>query len=434
MTNRATSLLAVFVLMAAASPFLVRARPADPAQDSPVEIRAESMEISDISSEASEISVLLAATAKQTATLRSISFDQVTVDGVRVQVEHVEGPIQLRSGEPVTSLPRLRATVNYRELESLEPLRRIVSNGRARVKATLRGELQLSLFQKLMLLAGGAWVITEMDESVPVSLPGGTLGRMSAVAALWAAEPLWIAGHSASEWRRNRSEVADTARSSAASRLVSLETRYQLRARNGEIAAMRHTSAGFLVGKRQVLAPAEAVEPWLFNSSIAEALENGEIRVEQETFDILAAPAGEASRTFSLKNKDVRVVKMLSDGEKAISVVTKRPYRVRFRNSDANAALLELKGWEDTEKDPRAFAEPDTQDWLPAAVMRLYHPGRHGSLWLTEVRLEKGRYQLRHPADSAAFGSPVWVGSGIVGLLQDERSAGVANRLVKKLR
>jgi hypothetical protein len=397
------------------------------------QIRADSVEISAIGSESAEFSVLLSATAKHTATLRSLSFDRVTVDGVRIQVQHLDGPIRLREGESVQSLTSLRATVSYRDLESLDPLRRVVSSGHAQVRAIVRGQVQLNIFQQLLLLTNGVWAISEIDQNVPVSIAGGSLTRLSALTVLWAAEPLWVAGRSAAEWRRNQAEIADAARQFAASRLVALETRYQVVSRQGELASIRSDSAGFLIGKRQVLAPAEVVEPWFFNAPIAEAIQAGDIRLVHETVDIRATAVAEPSRSFSLKNHELRVLKTLTGGENAISVVTRRQYRVRFRNSDSNAALLEIRPW-NASGDLYEFAEPRTRDWQPAAVMRLYHPATEASLWLTEVRLEDGRFRLRHPVDSAAFGSPVWVDGGIVGLLQDERSAAVGQRIVKRLR
>ena len=171
----------------------------------------------------------------------------------------------------------LEITLPYRELESLEPLRRIVREGKADVSVNLRAEVELNLFQKLARVTGGAWVPIDTEQQVPVRVPGGSVGRLAALAALTAAEPGWIFGQNATEWRRNRSELAGRARTILPDSLVSLETRYELRSKNGEVAAARHWSAGFSLGDGEVLAPAEAVEPWSFDNAICEALQKGDV-------------------------------------------------------------------------------------------------------------------------------------------------------------
>lgn len=404
------------------------------------DVRVEKVELSDIGADSVAAAVRLSATAQKTATLSTIAFDQIAINGVPVRVPPIAGPIRLAAGQQIDGLPELRAVLMYRELDSLSPLRRAVQDGCAHVHAVVRAQIEMNLFEKLMLRTRDAWVTIQIDQDVPIGIPGGPLGRVAATGALLAAEPVWIAGQSAQEWRRNRTALAEKVRAALPGHLVLLETRYQLRARDGEVADLDAWSSGFRIGGGEVVAPAEAVEPWMFNDSVGEALERGDVSVNASKVEILATPVATGSapaRTYSLQQKELRIVKTLSGSETAISTETKHRYHVRFRDRDTNVALLEISAL----KDSGAGLDPSVRvrevgDWQPAAVVRFDRQGKAGEpvLWMTEARWEGGRYRIKDPTDTTAFGSPLWTEDGVVGVLQDENSAAEISGLLKRLR
>ena len=158
------------------------------------------------------------------------------INGLKVRLAPIRGPIHLQNGRQVEGLPDLSGILTYRELESLEPLRRAMRDGSAEVHVVLGAQVELSLFEKLALLAGGAWVNMTVDQRVPVEPPGGGLSRFAALATLTAAEPVWAANQKAQEFLRNRTALAAQVRSSIPGHLIAFETRYELRSRSGEIA------------------------------------------------------------------------------------------------------------------------------------------------------------------------------------------------------
>jgi len=432
------ALAAVVILSATCGSVRAQTAPASSPLAVP-EVRVEKVELSDIGADGVVASVRLSAMARNSATLRAIVFDQITINGVRVHVPAVAGPIRMKAGEAIDGLPDLRATLMYRELDSLEPLRRAVRDGAARVHAVVRAQLEMNLFEKLILRTGDAWVTFAIDQDVPIGIPGGALGRVAAVGALLAAEPVWIAGQSAQEWRRNRTALAGKVRGSLAGNLVMLETRYELRARDGETALLHGWSCGFRMGNGEVVAPAEAVEPWNFDDSMAQALESGDVSVDASKTEILATPVA-AGRTYSLQRKELRILRMAGGSETAISIADKRRYHVRFRDRDENAVLLEIPALKDAGGGLEASARMRRDgDWQPAAVVRFDGVGNGGNegapvVWLTEARWEDGRYRIKDSVDASAFGSPLWTSDGVVGLLQDESSAAEIDGLLKKLR
>jgi hypothetical protein len=109
---------------------------------------------------------------------------------------------------------------------------------------------------------------------------------------------------------------------------------------------------------------------------------------------------------------------------------------VRFRSSDANAVLCEIPALRNSVAGLELAGKSGDGAWQAAAVVRLDRSGSRlePSLWLTEARLEQGRYHIKDIVDSAAIGSPLWIEDGVVGLLQDESSAAEIKGVMKKLR
>jgi hypothetical protein len=248
---------------------------------------------------------------------------------------------------------------------------------------------------------------------------------------LLAAEPVWIAAQGAREWRQNRTALAESVRSALPGALVSIETRYNLKTRDGQSASIQVHRLGLLRGAGQVIAPAETVEPWKFDDAIAEALEKGEVTLDGPA-EILVTPVSGA-QTYSLERREVRIVRMLHSSENAISPGTKRSYRVRFRNRDANAALFEIPRLKGAGSVAMAGGIADGE-WHPAVVVRLARPDARPVLYFTQARLADGRYQIEDPVDANFYGSPVWIKGGAVGLLQDENSAAALDGVWKKLK
>jgi hypothetical protein len=356
-----------------------------------------------------------------------------------VHVPPVSGPFRLRAEHDIEDLPDLHAVVTYQELDSLEPLRRAVRDGYADVHAEVRAQIELNLFQKLTLMAPGAWVTLKVHQQVPVAVLGGALGRAAAFGVLLAAEPIWMAGQTARAWRQNRTALAERVRAEMRERIVALETRYELKSRDGTQVAMHAWSMGFLVGKGRLLATAEALEPWSFDDSLAQSLDRGDVTLDEAQFDVLATPMPDTSgagTTFSLRQKDLRIVGKPGGDEIAISAITKRHYHVRFRNSNSNAVLFEIPALRNSEAQLELANESGDGAWQSAAVVRWDHSESGGEpiLWMTEARWEEGRYHIKDLVDGSAIGSPLWMDGGIVGLLQDEGSAVEIGSILKKLR
>jgi hypothetical protein len=409
------------------------------AETSLAEVRVESVEFSSISPDDIVAEVRVSARAKTAAVVHKLVFDGVTIDGIRVHVPPVMGPIHLRAGESIDDMPQIHAVVTYKELETLEPLRRAVREGHASLHGEVHAQLELNMFQKLALMTSSVWVTLPVDQRIAIDLPGGAVGRAAAFATLVAAEPVWIAGQAASEWRQNQSTLAARVRNEMRGRLVDLETRYELRTKQGEHVSMSSRNLGFVTGDGEIVAPGEAAEPWSFDDPLAQALDRGEVTMNDASYDLLATLLEDGpgeKKTYSLQRHELRLVRKLGGGETGIGAGARHRYRIRFRNSDSNAALCEIPALKGSGNRVELARDSKEGSWRPAVVVRLARSGSRSepTLWLTEARWDVGRYHIKDVVDAAAIGSPLWMENGVVGLLQDESSAAEINGVLKNLR
>ncbi len=395
------------------------------------------MALSRIDADSAEFELQVTGTATKSVTLKSIFFQQVLVNGIPIRVPPIEGPLKLRVGEDLTGLPVLTALVPFREVPSLGPLRELVAGGEAHVHGVALVRLDLNPLEMLALRSTSLWAAINIDQDVAIHLPGGILGRAAALAALSAAEPAWVLGNEGREWRRRRSAFAAQAEEVLAKAGVPIECSYEISSRTGETRLLHSESLGFMLPSGRILTTAEAVEPWAFDSAMAESLSRHDIAVTQESVEILARPEG---AIFSTKRKELKVIKQRGEKKHMISAEDKATYRLRFRNSDDNAVVLELKGFH-AEEQSKAAAQIVRNDqspvgeWQPAALLRTDLDTQTAPyVWITEAKKENGRWVLKDPAGVTALGSPIWTEDGVVGLVQDDTSGAATVNLLKSFR
>jgi hypothetical protein len=159
---------------------------------------------------------------------------------------------------------------------------------------------------------------------------------------------------------------------------------------------------GFHRGDAEVLVPAEAVEPWMFDGPIAEALASGALEIVPEAIDVIA---GE----YSLRKGTLAVVEVGRDKSKGLSVERRRTYALRDRASSTNVARLHIAGLQSTRME-------ETNETGDVAVFRM-RDGGGTELLMLSTAIENGRARLVDPVDSRAFGSPVIHEKGVLGIV-----------------
>jgi hypothetical protein len=393
-----------------------------PAPPEVVEVRIQRIALARIDSGSADFELQLSGTAKKSVTLKSIFFQEVSVEGVPLRVAPITGPIKLVEGQEISNLPVLTATVAFRQMPSLRPLRDIMRNGTSHIHAIMLVQLALNPLQMFALRTSNAWAVTTLDEETKIDVPGGVITRTAALAALSAAEPIWVLGNAGQEWRLANSTFASQAQVALAGSTVSIGCSYQIRGRQGETELLRTESIGSILPSGRILTTAEAIEPWAFDLAVAEALGKHEITIVPDSVEVVVRQPGD-THEYSSGHAEVRILYVKGGSRSLVSSRKHRSYHLRFRDVDDNVALLELVDSHAARGSFKKAGIDEDSDWRPAAVLRGQLETDGPKVWITEIKKENGRWILRDPAGVTAFGSPVWTDEGFVGLLQSDSSA-----------
>jgi hypothetical protein len=400
------------------------AQPSNPL--SGIEVR--SIEVSDLTTDRIRFNIHLGGTAQRDVTLRALAFEGATLNDIPVFLPALSGRFELIKDRPFDAVEALQGVLYFRDLESLEPVRRMIRDKKADVRATIRLQPEFTLLQRLVLRTNGAWISTNLQRSVEVEVPGGGMGRSAALIALSAADSVWVLGRRGLEWRQQRDSFLQNVRSQYAPRVLAIESRYELRSKEGQRSALSWQGLGFVgnEGKDgQVFLPGEAVEPWLYEGAIADAIAAKQMTVVKGSQDIVAR--ANSGATYSLKNGGLKIAEIARDRAKGISIDRKKIYAVRERGSTANVARLVITG---LVLSPVAEApvESVTQS---VALFRLRNDTVE--ILILPATRDNGRIRLVDPVDSRAFGSPVIGLEGLIGVLLDQTTVASMRDVREKL-
>ena len=155
-------------------------------------IELRSIEVADLNTDRVRFQLHLGGIAQNDISIRALSFDNATVNGVPVFLPPTSGTFKLTRGRELRDVGSLHATLYFRDLDTLEPLRDMVRDRKADVRATIRLQPELTLLQRMALRTFAAWASMNLQRSVEVEVPGGTIGRGAALMALATADSLWV--------------------------------------------------------------------------------------------------------------------------------------------------------------------------------------------------------------------------------------------------
>ena len=94
-----------------------------------------------------------------------------------------------------------------------------------------------------------------------------------------AADAVWVLGRKGLDWRQERDSFVQQVRASYAPRVLAIESRYEVRTKEGQHRILSWQGLGFIENNGYALVPAEAVEPWLFEGAMADAIAAKEVEL-----------------------------------------------------------------------------------------------------------------------------------------------------------
>ena len=333
------------------------------------------------------LAVHLRAFANDGVTLRNVRMERMSIGGIPFYATPPAAPVALKANA-WTSLDPVPVTIYFRDLDALAALRGLLDNQTASVRGEVRFSLDLSLLARIFLFTDRIAVAIPLRADVPFDVPGGVLTRSAASAALKTAEKAW-----------NR---IDESLHKSNPAVVPIETTYVVEWRDGRRDGRSFRSLGTVIAAKRLLTTGEAAEPWLYDPEVAAGVASGGATV-------YAFETKVEGRVIKVLNKDSemeRVFVPLGNG-KEVRVNLAR------RASLRNAAIFEYPV-------DAKFVSVSRRPIQRASLYRL--AGNHPRAIEATARFEEGRIVLADPV-AHSNGSPVYVDSDAVGLMQDEWSA-----------
>lgn len=395
----------------------------------PASVKIQSLGVENVKSDRIEMVARLGLYPERNFRSRQLSFFSMRINEIPVYVASISGDFQLKKGE-LLMLPDLHITAYYRDLSSLDPVRKIVQEQKATVTGEIAADLDATLIEKIALHSLHPRVMVSFSKEITVAVPGGAMGSAAALAALemaGTAGPLAttlmgaVAPGKDAAWR-NRLANEETRH------LVAIRTQATLSDLDGAKYPLDYIQLGFWLAPGVVVAPSEAVRPWEFDIDASARLAAG-ATIDKKSIEISVtplAPATGQTAVWSLKAKDFKVVYEGSPEKAHVVADAKSPMsQIRQRASAENYALLRFR--EGIAGDPVKAANPAAQNWERLGVLRLQRPiaaeNPKTEVVMLPGNLETKQIHLAQPIDDSAFGSPLYAEDGAVGMVVDENFA-----------
>lgn len=114
------------------------------------------------------------------ARIKSVSFHDMSANGLKFHLAPIKRPINLIAGKPVRELETLTASFPLSELTSIGPVLKLLRDGAAEIRGSAKLELELASISGPFRLSSVATMSVQMEGSVPVEMSGLSLGVVGA--------------------------------------------------------------------------------------------------------------------------------------------------------------------------------------------------------------------------------------------------------------
>jgi len=398
----------------------------------------ENVSLASVNADGVQLTVTLSLTSSQNLTLREIIFDRLRVNGVPFYATPISDRLVLVPNQKIVPPNPLTLTVYLRDIESLDPLRSLVTDEKVTITGMAYADFSLGGLAKLVLFANHARVPVRIDSTVDVQVPGGSVGRKAALAILDRAGAGWeqagsrwqTAARFFSQWRKQLWDQYAPA-------LVLAYATYELADNSGKKSRLDATATGFRVGGKQVLVPKSVLEPWKFDPYIIGSMkQNPDLKVAGYDLWIWPANAGlrdgsnqlSSTQAWRLSTQQLRLLPFTRDDTETmlLPVEGKHPMKVSVHRRQGASALgiVEII-------DPAVQPVTITLDASHCAShfdsLALFRfPGgvdaseSRPDLVFVSATCTPSKLELDTRIDSSGWGSPVISKNGVVGILIDE--------------
>jgi hypothetical protein len=374
-------------------------------------------------------------TAAQSVTMDSLRISSLHINGLPVFAAPLNQEIVLKKGVP-TALPPLYVTVLFRDLHTVEPLKRMIENQSVKIEGEVVAGVRLTMIAKLALHTQHPTVDIALNQEVPAALGLSVLERTVALTTLGLIDSGLQASSVAGQLIPGRPAWIRTLEGSAPVNLYAVESSYALTQAGTDFPVVS-LILGFRVSSGKVVTSAETQAPWKYDAEFLTAVQSGTAKLVKNSQDIQLRSLlpGDPLR---LSAKDFAVeMRGSTEGDSLIAVSGDKHGKIQVlrRATPGSLALLTLAA----PSAATAVAAPGAsglvaatatvaaqENWPQVVVFRLREDKATKKpsvelLTMAAHRDGKG-IQLSEPVDAAVFGSPIVTPDGVIGLVQDEQT------------
>jgi len=411
-----------------------------------VSIAVENISLTSATSDRVQFTANVSLLSSRRVTLREVMFAELHASGIPFYASPISDRLVLVPNQKVLPSQPLLLTVYLHDLSSLKPLHALVADGKISITGMAYASVDLTTAEKVFLRTGHARVPVKIDSALELHIPGGALGKASALALIdYGQAGLESAG---STWQSGAMSFSEQRRrlwQNYAPALVLAHATYELQDAAGKSFQREATAMGFRINGKQVVLPKSVLEPWKFDPDVAASMkQDGSLRILNYDLALWSAKTrlrdefGQLSgaQAWRLSTHQLRLLPFTKDDSEQMFLPSEedrtQKIRVHRRQRAAALGLVEITDPSVSPMSP-ILAGPDR----PAASN---HPSANVSLGvfrfpegieareanpgLLLLSLRKGAsdLELDTPIDSTGWGSPVISPEGIVGVVTSESS------------
>jgi hypothetical protein len=407
-----------------------QAAPPAPAQ-APVlgSLQVKDISLIEIDTEHVRVAVNLTVVPGQSATLKDLRLCSLHLNGLPVFAAPLDKEIVLHK-DVSTALPTLYVTALFRDLTTVEPLRRMIENQTVHVQGELLAGVRLSMIEKLALHTQHPEVVIPLSQDVPAQVAGSPFEKTLALGVLSLIDAGLDAKAKASKNIPGiRPGWISDLEAQAKQNVFEVESSYAL-TQGDQTYPVLSDSLGFRVKSAGIVTTAEALEPWKYDVEFLGAIKSGGAKLVKKSLNIEIRPIGADGADLMLSAKDFTAEARGNPEDNPMTAVSSSYGQVQVlrRASPSALAMLSLRGPPASDGLTVASAAVTAQEsWEQVAVFRLRLDPKTKMLESLET-LQLGAHRdgksivLSQPVDAAVFGSPIVTPDGVIGLVQDEQA------------
>ena len=373
------------------------------------------------------VSVNLTLVPAQSATLKDLRLCSLRLNGLPVFASPLDQEIVLKK-DVSTALPPLYITAMFRDLNTVEPLRKMVEKQRVHLQGELMAAVQLTFMEKLALHTQHPEVAIALSQDVPAQIGSSpfersmALGILSVIDAGLQANGGKVVPGAAPAWIGELDKLAQTD-------LFEVESSYALTQGDSSYPVLSDR-LGFRVASGKVVTTAEALEPWRYDTEFLGAVKSGGMKLIKKSQEIQLLPLDPNGSILKQSAKDFTVEARGNAEENPITAVSPSYGEVVVLRRAAPSSLAVISLHDAVAQPglavaPAAVAAKDS--WEQVAVFRLRLDSETRKVKSVEVlqlgaRRDGKGIVLTEPVDSEVFGSPIITPDGVIGMVQDEQT------------